>query len=132
MGARYLKIAVVYFLIAVIMGISMGILHKFELASVHAHLNLLGWVSLALFGLIYHFYPKAGETGLAKVHFWLHNLGLPIMQGSLFIMLTSGNEGLVVGAIVGSLMIGIGVLLFTINIFRQIQVGNQANKDLDV
>jgi len=35
------------------MGIAMGITHDFHLAPVHAHLNLLGWASLALMGLTY-------------------------------------------------------------------------------
>jgi hypothetical protein len=33
------------------MGIAMGMAHDFHLAPVHAHLNLLGWTSLALMGL---------------------------------------------------------------------------------
>jgi cbb3-type cytochrome oxidase subunit 1 len=88
MAARLLKIDAVYFVIAVAMGIGMGILQNFAVSSVHAHLNLLGWVSLALIGLIYRAYPQAGNTRLAGLHFWLHNIGLPLMQGSLFIMLT--------------------------------------------
>ncbi|MFY0545544.1 cytochrome-c oxidase [Brevibacillus sp. H7] len=121
MAARCLKIAVVYFVIAVLMGISMGILQFFAVSSVHAHLNLLGWVSLALVGLIYRAYPKAGETRLASVHFWLHNIGLPLMQGSLFIMMTTGNHGLVIGAIIGSILIGVGVILFAVNVCQQVR-----------
>jgi cbb3-type cytochrome oxidase subunit 1 len=122
MTERLLKIAAVYFVIAVAMGIGMGILQNFAVSSDHAHLNLLGWVSLALIGLIYRAYPQAGNTRLARLHFWLHNIGLLLMQGSLFIMLTTGNHGLVIGAIIGSLLIGIGVVLFAVNLFQQ--VGN--------
>lgn len=60
MNLRFFKIAAVYFVIAIILGIIMGIRHDFSLTSVHAHLNLLGWVSMALFGTIYHLYPAAG------------------------------------------------------------------------
>lgn len=35
------------------MGIAMGITQDFTLAPVHAHLNLLGWVSMMLYGLYY-------------------------------------------------------------------------------
>jgi hypothetical protein len=49
MGVRFLKIAAVYFFIAVCIGLVMGITHNFMFTSVHAHLNLLGWVSMALF-----------------------------------------------------------------------------------
>ena len=94
MGARFLKIAVVYFALAVTLGLVMGIIHNFAFSSVHAHLNLLGWVSMALFGLIYLYFPMASKTKLANAHFWLHNIGLPLMQGALFYQF-NGNESLV-------------------------------------
>lgn len=116
MGIRFLKIAVVYFFLAVCLGLVMGIIQNFSFTSVHAHLNLLGWVSMAIFGIIYSIYPSAAETKLAKAHFWLHNIGVPIMQGALFVELLTGNTTLTIGIIIGSLMVVVGVLLFTINI----------------
>ncbi|MFC5465770.1 cytochrome-c oxidase [Lederbergia graminis] len=118
MGVRFLKIAVVYFFIAVCLGLVMGIIQDFSYTSVHAHLNLLGWVSMSIFGLIYSIYPSASETKLAKTHFWLHNLGVPIMQGVLFIELLTDNTSLTIGIIIGSIMVVIGVLLFMINILK--------------
>lgn len=116
MGIRFLKIAVVYFFLAVCLRLVMGIIQNFSFTSVHAHLNLLGWVSMAIFGIIYSIYPSAAETKLAKAHFWLHNIGVPIMQGALFVELLTGNTTLTIGIIIGSLMVVVGVLLFTINI----------------
>ena len=118
MGVRFLKIAVVYFFIAVCLGLVMGIIQDFSYTSVHAHLNLLGWVSMSIFGLIYSIYPSASETKLAKTHFWLHNLGVPIMQGVLFLELLTDNTSLTIGIIIGSIMVVIGVLLFMINILK--------------
>jgi cbb3-type cytochrome oxidase subunit 1 len=120
MGAKFFKISVVYFVIAIILGIVMGIIHDFALTPVHAHLNLLGWVSMALFGAIYHFYPQAGNTKLATTHFWLHNLGVPIMQGGLGYMVLTGNESLTVIVIIASLAVVLGGILFAINVFRNV------------
>lgn len=121
MQARYVKLAVVYFIIAILLGLAMGIMQNFSFTSVHAHLNLLGWVSLALFGIIYHCYPQAADTALAKAHFWLHNIGLPIMQGSLFISILTNTSSLTPLTIIGSLLIIIGAVLFLINIFRHVE-----------
>ncbi|TVY09496.1 cbb3-type cytochrome c oxidase subunit I [Paenibacillus cremeus] len=119
MAKNFLRIAAVYFCIGVIIGITMGIVQDFRLASVHAHFNLLGWVSMALFGLIYHFYPQAADTKLAKTHFWLHNICLPLMQGGLAVMLLTNDEKTLLPlVIVSSLLLVIGVLLFTVNLFR--------------
>ncbi|MFY3790583.1 cytochrome-c oxidase [Ureibacillus sp. MALMAid1270] len=121
MGSRFIKIAGVYFFLAVILGLVMGIIQNFAFTSVHAHLNLLGWVSMALFGLIYSVYKKAGETSLAKAHFWLHNIGLPIMQGTLFLELLTGNTSLTIGIIIGSLIVILGVILFVLNLFLNLR-----------
>lgn len=120
MGARYFKIAVVYFVIAIILGIVMGIIHDFTLTPVHAHLNLLGWVSMALFGAIYHFYPQAGETKLAKTQFWLHNLGVPVMQGGLAYIVITETESLTIVVIIASLAVVLGGILFAINVFKNV------------
>ncbi len=120
MAQTFLKIAAIYFTVGVLLGMTMGIMQDFRLASVHAHFNLLGWVSMALFGVIYHFYPKAADTRLAKTHFWLHNIGLPVMQIGLAIEIVSGNSVLLPAVIVSSLLIVVGVVLFTINLFLQL------------
>ncbi|MBM7607421.1 cbb3-type cytochrome oxidase subunit 1 [Lysinibacillus composti] len=121
MGVRFIKIASVYFAIAVILGLVMGIIHNFAFSSVHAHINLLGWVSMALFGIIYCLFPNAGKTKLANTHFWLHNIGLPIMQGSLFLQILTGNGGLTIGIIIGSLIVVLGVLLFVFNLLNNVR-----------
>jgi cbb3-type cytochrome oxidase subunit 1 len=116
-----LKVAVVYFAIAIILGLVMGIIHDFSLTSVHAHLNLLGWVSMALFGVIYHLYPNAGETKLAKIHFWLHNLGVPIMQGGIALMSITENGVFLILTIISSIAVVLGGLLFAINVLKHVK-----------
>ncbi|MDF2681074.1 MAG: hypothetical protein K0R47_2264 [Brevibacillus sp.] len=121
MASRFLKIATVYFVLAIILGIVMGITKAFEYASVHAHLNLAGWVTLAIIGLIYRAYPQAAQNKLAAWHFWLHNIGLPLMQGCLFLMILTGTESFVVGTIIGSLVLGLGIVLFFINVWKTVR-----------
>lgn len=47
----------------------------------HGHINLLGWVEMAIFGALYYVVPKLARRSiyslrLVKVHFWMHNFGL--------------------------------------------------------
>jgi cbb3-type cytochrome oxidase subunit 1 len=112
MGLRFLKIAVVYLLVGALLGLFMGITQQFGLAPVHAHLLLLGWASLALAGIIYHLYPAASTTRLARVHFWLHNAGLPVFMVGLGLLLT-GHEsaGPVVGISASVVLVGLAVFV---------------------
>ncbi|HET8870922.1 MAG TPA: hypothetical protein VFM48_10770, partial [Aquabacterium sp.] len=73
----WLRLAVLYFVSAVALGVVMGASGDHMMMPVHAHLNLLGWVSMALFGLIGLAYPQVHEGRVATVQFWLYNACLP-------------------------------------------------------
>ena len=64
----FLLLASLMLVIGVTLGVVMGATHDFQLAPVHAHVNLVGWASLALFGLTYRAYPEMGLNRLGKVH----------------------------------------------------------------
>ncbi|HZV99877.1 MAG TPA: hypothetical protein VFF74_12905 [Methylophilaceae bacterium] len=114
-GLTWLRLAAVYFSLAVLLGISMGLSGDHSLFPVHAHINLLGWVSMALTGLIYRHFPEAGRNRLAKTQFWLYNLGLPVMMVSLTLKLTGFPQ---IEPVLGisSLVVACGVVLFTVNL----------------
>jgi cbb3-type cytochrome oxidase subunit 1 len=130
-GKAYLKVASVYFTIGVLAGLTMGIIHDFRFTSVHAHVNLLGWVSMALFGLIYHFYPNAANSKLAKTQFWLHNIGVPVMLGGIALQVL-GVSAALAPTIIGSLAVVIGVILFMVNVFKYVGKDSKYNSDKNV
>jgi cbb3-type cytochrome oxidase subunit 1 len=56
----------------------------------HGHINLLGWVEMAIFGASYYIIPRVlkrpvASAGLVKVHFWTHNAGLLMMVIGFFV-----------------------------------------------
>jgi len=116
-GVVWLKVAVVYFVIGVGLGIVMGVSGDHTQLPSHADINLLGWVSLALIGLIYRQFPDVANNKLAKVQFWLHNLALPVTMLALVGVLR-GNAALDPVAGIGSSVIGVSVLLFAVNVLR--------------
>lgn len=47
----------------------------------HGHINLLGWVEMAIFAALYYVVPTVSRRAiysvrLVKIHFWMHNFGL--------------------------------------------------------
>jgi hypothetical protein len=115
MGLRFLQIAVIYLVIGATLGLYMGITQVFVYAPVHAHLLLLGWASMALAGVIYHLYPAAAATTLARVHFWAHNLLLPAFMVALAALL-KGHAG--AGPVVGiaAILMLAALVCFAINV----------------
>jgi hypothetical protein len=115
-GIIWLKLAVLYLMAGVGLGIMMGASENFTLRSVHAHINLLGWATMALAGLIYSVFPQAGASRLAKIHFWLHNIALPVMLVSLtFLML--GNRQVIPLLGGAEIIAALGIVTFAANIF---------------
>ena len=117
---RLLQMSVLYLIVGILMGVGMGLTQNFTLKDVHAHVNLLGWATMGLMGLIYKAYPDAAATTLAKVHFWLHSIGFPLMMIALSCLLLVTPE---VGPALGILAIltGLGVIAYCVNILRYIR-----------
>jgi hypothetical protein len=124
-GIIWIRIAVIYLMLGVAMGIFMGVSQNFAMRPVHAHVNLLGWTTLALAGLIYSVFPEAGESKLAKTHFWLMNLALPVMMGALAMVLT-GRVAMVPVLAAAEMVAAAAVLAFAANLFVNLGAAPQA------
>ncbi len=68
---KFLLLGAIMLTAGVTLGIVMGVKHDFSLAPVHAHINLVGWASLSLFGIVYKLYPQMAKSRLAALHFIL-------------------------------------------------------------
>ncbi|QNK02255.1 hypothetical protein [Dyella telluris] len=103
--------AVIYFVVAVALGLVMGGSGDHSLMAVHAHLNLLGWVSMSLFGLIGMAYPAITQGRMASWQFWLHNIGTPVMLGALAAQI-KGVAGVDPLLGIASALVGLAAALF--------------------
>jgi hypothetical protein len=100
------------------LGIHMGINDDHTLTPVHAHFNLIGWVSMFLFGAYYRMHPHVAG-GLAKVQVALVAVGYIVAFSTLAVMLTRGDKALLAFTIFGSLMIFAGFILFCFMVCRE-------------
>jgi hypothetical protein len=115
-----LRWSVLYFTTGVTIGIYMSITSDFAIAPVHAHINLIGWVSLTLAALIYKSYPAAAASPLAKVHFWLNIVALPILAAMLYLFLR-GNAAVEPVLGITSISILVAVLALVVNVFKNVR-----------
>lgn len=118
MGLKFIRMAVVYAFVGIGIGIYMAASHSFVQHSTHAHANLIGWVSLAVSGLIYQAFPGLGRHLLAKVHFWLHNSGLLITIIGLWLLFSGNGSAGEPLASIGSVLVALGFVALGVNVFR--------------
>lgn len=119
-GNSLIKISILYFLIGISLGLYMSIAHDYALTGVHVHINLLGWVSLALAGIFYKLFPHLADTTSAKVHFWLHNIGLPVMMISLALVVLGVGGVFVTLLTISAVVTVLGIYFFGYNVFSNI------------
>lgn len=96
-------------------GIQMGIAHDFTMMPAHAHLNLAGWVTLALYAIYYRLTPTAAQGLLPRVQALLAIVGVAIFVPGIAISVSSGSPGV---AIFGSLLVFAAMVLFLCQVMR--------------
>jgi hypothetical protein len=99
------------------LGIWMGMHEDFTLAPVHAHINLLGWVTLALYGL-YHRGVQRASNRLAWTQVGCAALGMPLMTGGLAAYLATGADS------GGFIFAGAALVLLGMALFLAVVVGD--------
>jgi hypothetical protein len=111
--------AVVYALGGMVLGMYMGASNDHTMAPVHAHINLLGWASLALMGAFYGLAGARAPAKLAWTNFGLSNLG-NLLTLPMVAVIQSGKPPIVPVLVGGEVAIVLGMLLFGVAI---VQVG---------
>lgn len=116
-GLNLVRSGVIYLLLGVALGVFMGASGDHSLRSVHAHIGLFGWVSMALMGVIYLNLPDLAQTRLAAAHVVLHHAGLAGM------MIGLAGKGLdIPGADpllgLGSSLAAVAIAVFAYNLLR--------------
>ncbi|HWU24975.1 MAG TPA: hypothetical protein VN154_01110 [Rhizomicrobium sp.] len=107
----FIGLGLVILICGMVFGMWMGAKEDFQLADAHAHLNLLGFVLSAVYGLIYRVYPNLARSRLAWPQCIAHFLGVLIFVPGIAISLTMANP---LGAIVGGTLVILATLAFGI------------------
>jgi hypothetical protein len=107
-------------IVGMMMGIIMAASGNHSVFPAHAHLNLLGWVSLFLIGIFYRFHPDLDTSRAALIHVVIWIFGT--------IVLTCGVAAIYLGrpdlefiASVGSVTVLGAMLMFAYLVFRSEQ-----------
>jgi peptidoglycan/LPS O-acetylase OafA/YrhL len=117
LASRFLRLAIIYALSGVVLGIFMAASHDISQMPTHAHINLLGFVSTAIYGFFYRLYPAAEEGWMAQAHFWIANLGFIVLMGFVAAF-HAGIAAAEMGAAAMSVVVLIGLVLFAVIVFK--------------
>jgi hypothetical protein len=111
------RAATVIVVIGMAWGIWMGISRDHSTLPAHAHLNLLGWVSLFLIGIYYRLYPSLDSSRIAHIQVWIWIAATAVMTVGVTLVHTGREAGIPVSAISSLVILG-DVILFGWLVFR--------------
>ncbi len=109
--------AVLFVIIGMLWGLQMGISEDHSAFPAHAHLNLLGWVSLFLFGVYYHLHPSLERSRLALAQVWIWIVGTIVMAIGVDLVHTGHDSGNPFAA-AGSIIVIVAMAMFAWLVYR--------------
>lgn len=111
----FLASGALFALIGMGWGIQMSATHDHMLSPAHAHLNLIGFVAMSIFGFYYALTPSAATTGLAKIHLVVTLIAVILIIPGIVMAVTGTGEAL---AIIGSFLAVLSMAIFAYTILR--------------
>ena len=120
-SAAFFAVGIVCVLGGMALGMNMGATHDMTLAQAHAHLNLVGWVTMALYGTFYALERETIAMRLAWLNFIVSTIGILVMIPGLVLFLNSGNDPKWVPMMsAGEGIVALGAAIFAISVFREL------------
>lgn len=120
---RFLRASLVWFGVGVVIGVSMAFAPPtLAYRPAHVHANLLGFVSMMIFGVAYHVIPRftgnpLHRPALATAHMWIANLGLSLIVAGWIGRVWAAGPG-TIAVRLGAALSAAGAALFIYNIWR--------------
>ncbi|RWZ58838.1 hypothetical protein EQV77_07720 [Halobacillus fulvus] len=117
----FVQVAAIYALIGAFMGSHMAGGGGLQLSAIHAHILVVGWLSLFAFAIFYRVFSIPKDSKLATVHVWSSFFGVLGLTAGMWLYYTRPFEGLetfsLIFFIVGGTVLLIAFAVFAVMVF---------------
>lgn len=113
----YFRTAAVLLIVGMVFGIYMSASGNHAAAGAHAHLNLIGFVVMSVYGIFFALNPKKSTGRLPKILWGLNTIAAVVMFPSL-VMLLNGHPGFEPLVAAASFLALGGACLFAVLLFQ--------------
>lgn len=112
-----IRISAIYALIGALIGSDMAGRKDYALVPGHAHILVVGWLTLFAYGIFYHVFKEIGMKKVAKLHAWSSLIGGGLMPLSMLVYYKIENTFTTITFITTASILLLGMILFTILLF---------------
>ena len=121
-SAAFFFTAALCLLVGMVWGITMGISENMTTMPAHAHLNLLGWVTLSIYGTFYALTRQTLLPKLAWANYIISTAGVVVMIPSLALFLSNNNSPAYIPAMAAGEFLSLaGLLVFAVSAARELK-----------
>lgn len=131
----FIRASLAWFALGITLGLAMAAYPAWVIyRPAHAHMNVVGWITMMVFGVGYQLLPRLfggalHNRALAVVHFWMANAGLAAMVTGFFLAPHIGARSAPVTA-GGGLLFSVGAFLFVYNMWRTFNTADRRRAEL--
>ena len=118
-SAAFFAVGTLCLFLGMAWGMQMGASEDFTMMPAHAHLNLLGFVTMAIYGTFYALTAATLSPRLAWGNLALSATGVALMIPSLALFLPARDKAYIPLMLVGEVATVLGLLVFAVSVGRE-------------
>lgn len=120
MDRKFIITALIYAIVGMLIGIHMAATHNHLQHVTHAHILLVGFVVSFIYALCHKLWLNADGTMLAKVQFWIHQVGVLAMVIGLYLLYSHKFDAAKVEPVlaISSILVLIALILMLVMVLK--------------
>lgn len=112
-----IRISAIYSLIGAMLGSDLAGRKDYTMVPGHAHILVVGWLTLFAYGIFYYVFKEISMKRTAKLHAWTSLIGGGLMPLSMLIYYKNENTLTTITFISTASVLLLAIILFTILLF---------------
>jgi hypothetical protein len=119
-SAAFFATGIVCAALAMLVSMRMDATHNFALAPLQFQLNVIGWVSMVLYGTFYAMTRGTLSLELAWTNYWISLAGVVVLAPALGLYLTTNDGRWYRFVLAGEIITFGGMLVFALSVFKEL------------
>ncbi|QJD86901.1 hypothetical protein [Cohnella herbarum] len=112
-----IRVAAIYSLIGALIGSDMAGREDYAMIPVHAHILVVGWLTLFAYGMFYYVFKEISMVRTAKLQAWTSLIGGGLMPFGMLLYYKSENTATLLAFIIPASILLLAIALFIVILF---------------
>ncbi|GAB6991731.1 hypothetical protein [Paenibacillus pini] len=113
----FIRIAALYSLLGALIGSDMAGKKDYSLTPAHAHILVVGWLTLFAYGIFYKVFKDISMKKTARIHFWTSLIGGGLMPLGMLFYYKMPNTASLLSFIIPACILLVAIVLFISIVF---------------